>query len=235
MLQVDDLHVYYGNIHALKGVSLEVRQGEIVTLIGANGAGKSTTLRAIAGLNPARQGSVTYQGRPLAGLPTPDRVKQGLVLCPEGRQIFANLTVAENLQIGAYLRRDKDAILRDIQRVYDLFPRLRERHAQLGGTLSGGEQQMLAVGRALLAKPRLLLLDEPSLGLAPLIVKAIFDIIAQLNRDEGLTVLLIEQNAHLALKTAHRAYVIETGAITLHGPAADLLNNPEVQEAYLGL
>jgi len=235
ILDVDDIHVYYGNIHALKGISLRVAEGEIVTLIGANGAGKSTTLRAIAGLNPPRTGAIRYQGKPTDGLSTPDRVGQGLILCPEGRQIFANLTVAENLRIGAYLRKDKAAIETDLKMVYDLFPRLREREAQRGGTLSGGEQQMLAVGRALMARPRMLMLDEPSLGLAPLIVKTIFQIIERVNKEQGITVLLVEQNAQLALKTADRGYVIETGKIILEGPAAELLANPEVREAYLGV
>ncbi len=235
MLLVEDIHVYYGNIHALKGVSLEVGEGEIVTLIGANGAGKSTTLRAIAGLNPVQSGAIRYQGTDLAGASTPDRVGQGLVLCPEGRQIFANMSVAENLQIGAWLRRDRAGVQADIDRVYAMFPRLSERRQQRGGTLSGGEQQMLAVGRAILSRPRLLILDEPSLGLAPLIVKHIFEILTQLNVEEGLTILLVEQNARLALRLAHRAYVIETGQITMSGAAADLLADPRVQDAYLGI
>jgi branched-chain amino acid transport system ATP-binding protein len=235
MLLVEDIHVYYGNIHALKGVSLEVGEGEIVTLIGANGAGKSTTLRAIAGLNPVQSGAIRYQGTDLAGASTPDRVGQGLVLCPEGRQIFANMSVAENLQIGAWLRRDRAGVQADIDRVYAMFPRLSERRQQRGGTLSGGEQQMLAVGRAILSRPRLLILDEPSLGLSPLIVKHIFEILTQLNVEEGLTILLVEQNARLALRLAHRAYVIETGQITMSGAAADLLADPRVQDAYLGI
>jgi branched-chain amino acid transport system ATP-binding protein len=235
MLTIEDIHVYYGNIHAIKGISLTVEEGEIVTLIGANGAGKSTTLRAISGLNPPRTGRILYEGKPIDHVPTPNRVGQGLVLCPEGRQIFANMTVGENLSIGAYLRRDTAQIARDIERSYELFPRLAERKTQRGGTLSGGEQQMLAVGRALMSKPKLLLLDEPSLGLAPLIVKDIFDIVTRLNREEGLTVLLVEQNARLALKVAHRAYVIETGTIGLSGQASDLLADPSVQEAYLGV
>jgi len=235
MLSVEDIHVYYGNIHALKGVSLDVKEGEIVTLIGANGAGKSTTLRAIAGLNPVREGAIRYLGADLAGVSTPDRVGRGLVLCPEGRQIFANMSVAENLHIGAFLRRDRAGIEADIERVYGMFPRLDERRQQRGGTLSGGEQQMLAVGRAILSRPKLLILDEPSLGLAPLIVKNIFEILAKLNAEEGLTILLVEQNARLALKLAHRAFVIETGQITMSGFAADLLADPRVQEAYLGI
>lgn len=235
VLSVDDIHVYYGNIHALKGVTLEVRRGEIATLIGANGAGKSTTLRAIAGLNPPRTGAITYQGAKIDAVPTPKRVAKGLILCPEGRQIFANLSVAENLNIGAYLRKDKAGIARDVDRVYTYFPRLKERMTQLGGTLSGGEQQMLAIGRALMSQPKMLMLDEPSLGLAPLIVENIFQILGKLNADEDLTILLVEQNANLALSFAHRAYVIETGVITLSGPAKELQANPEVQAAYLGL
>jgi len=235
MLKVEEIHVYYGNIHAIKGVSLEVRDGEIVTLIGANGAGKSTTLRAIAGLNPLRSGQIVYDGKPLGNLSTPKRVGQGLILCPEGRKIFANLTVLENLNIGAYLRRDKKSIAEDIERIFTYFPRLEERTTQLGGTLSGGEQQMLAIGRALMSKPRVLLLDEPSLGLAPLIVQQIFEILGKLNKDEGLTILLIEQNAHLALNFASRAYVIETGTISLSGDANAMLSNPDVQAAYLGI
>ncbi|MFT4979176.1 MAG: branched-chain amino acid transport system ATP-binding protein [Myxococcota bacterium] len=235
MLSVDDIHVYYGNIHALKGVSFSIDEGEIVTLIGANGAGKSTTLRAIAGLNPTRTGQITYRGEALGSTPTPQRVADGLVLCPEGRQIFANLTVVENLRIGAYLRRDQSGVAADVERMFNFFPRLRERSGQRGGTLSGGEQQMLAISRALMSRPRLLLLDEPSLGLAPLIVKQIFHIIEQINREDGITVLLVEQNAHLALRFAHRAYVIETGQITMSGPARELLADPRVQEAYLGI
>ena len=233
MLKVQDIQVFYGNIHALKGVSLHIDEGEIVTLIGANGAGKSTTLRAISGLTPPRTGQILFDGLDLRDTPTPQRVARGLVHCPEGRQIFANLTVAENLNIGAYLRRDKAAISADIDRVFSYFPRLKERARQLGGTLSGGEQQMLAIGRALLSRPRLLLLDEPSMGLAPLLVKQIFEIILKI-RDEGVTILLVEQNAHVALKIADRAYVLETGAVGLHGPARDLLADPEVKAAYLG-
>ncbi|MEO1268120.1 MAG: ABC transporter ATP-binding protein [Myxococcota bacterium] len=235
MLNVEEIHVYYGNIHAIKGISLTVERGEIVTLIGANGAGKSTTLRAIAGLNPPRGGRIVYDSNTLGTLSPPKRVAQGLILCPEGRQIFANLTVAENLAIGAYLRRDKKAVADDLERMYTYFPRLKERTSQLGGTLSGGEQQMLAIGRSLMSQPRLLLLDEPSLGLAPLIVEQIFSILGKLNREHKLTLLLVEQNAHLALNFAHRAYVIETGTITLSGNAREMLNNPEVQEAYLGI
>ena len=234
MLQIDDIHVYYDAIHALKGVSLEVHEGEIVTLIGANGAGKSTTLRAVMGLNPPRAGAIRYAGRDVASLSTPQRVGEGLVLCPEGRQIFANLSVVDVPLNKAYHSRDRAAVRRDLDHVYALFPRLKERTTQLGGTLSGGEQQMLAIGRALMSRPKMLLLDEPSMGLAPLFVKQIFDIVETI-RGEGVTVLLVEQNAHAALKIADRAYVMETGTITLSGPAGDLLDDPEVKAAYLGL
>jgi branched-chain amino acid transport system ATP-binding protein len=235
VLRIEDLHVYYGNIHALKGVSLEVEEGEIVTLVGANGAGKSTTMRAVAGLEPARSGRVLYRGEPIQELPTPERVGRGLVLCPEGRQIFANLSVEENLRVGGYLRKDKKAVSREIDDIYQMFPVLGERRRQRGGTLSGGEQQMLAVGRSLVSAPRLLALDEPSLGLAPLIVKRIFDALATLNRERGLTILLVEQNAQQALKLADRGYVLEIGEVLLSGPASELLEDPRVQEAYLGL
>ncbi len=234
VLKVDDIHVYYDNIHALKGVTLEAREGEIVSLIGANGAGKTTTLRAIMGLNPPRTGTVTYLGRDIRAMRTPDRVRERLVLCPEGRQIFANLTVGENLRIGAYTRKDHAQVKDDIEHALSFFPRLRERWSQLGGTLSGGEQQMLAMGRALMARPKVLLLDEPSMGLAPLFVKQIFEIIKRV-REEGVTVLLVEQNAHAALAIASRAYVLETGEVTLSGSAKDLADNPEVKAAYLGL
>jgi branched-chain amino acid transport system ATP-binding protein len=234
VLSVEDIHVYYGNIHALKGVSLEAKEGEIVTLIGANGAGKTTTLRAIMGLNPPRTGAVKYLGRDIRTMGTPDRVRERLVLCPEGRQIFANLTVGENLRIGAYTRKDHAKIKDDIEHALSFFPRLRERWSQLGGTLSGGEQQMLAMGRALMSRPKVLLLDEPSMGLAPLFVKQIFDIIGKV-RDEGVTVLLVEQNAHAALAIANRAYVLETGEVTLSGAAKDLADDASVKAAYLGL
>lgn len=234
VLSVEDIHVYYGNIHALKGVSLEAKEGEIVTLIGANGAGKTTTLRAIMGLNPPRTGTVKYLGRDIRTVKTPDRVRERLVLCPEGRQIFANLTVGENLRIGAYTRKDHAKVKDDIEHALSFFPRLRERWGQLGGTLSGGEQQMLAMGRALMSRPKVLLLDEPSMGLAPLFVKQIFEIIGKV-RDEGVTVLLVEQNAHAALAIANRAYVLETGEVTLSGPAKDLANDASVKAAYLGL
>ncbi len=233
LLTVQDLKVSYGGIEALKGISFHVDAGEIVTLIGANGAGKSTTLRTIAGLVPASAGSIAYDGQTVTGMDTQKIVERGVVLVPEGRRVFANLTVLENLRIGAYLRKDDAGVMQDIEHVYSLFPRLKERHWQMAGTLSGGEQQMLAVGRALMAKPRLIMMDEPSLGLAPLIVKDIFDIIQRINAD-GVTVLLIEQNANAALRIAHRGYVLETGHITLTGTGTELLENEEVKQAYLG-
>ncbi len=233
LLHVQDLKVSYGGIEALKGISFHVDAGEIVTLIGANGAGKSTTLRTIAGLVPASAGSISYDGKAVTGMDTQKIVERGVVLVPEGRRVFANLTVLENLRIGAYLRKDEAGVAQDIEHVYSLFPRLKERHWQMAGTLSGGEQQMLAVGRALMAKPRLIMMDEPSLGLAPLIVQDIFDIIERINA-EGVTVLLIEQNANAALRIAHRGYVLETGHITLTGTGMELLENEEVKQAYLG-
>ncbi len=233
LLTVQDLKVSYGGIEALKGISFHVDAGEIVTLIGANGAGKSTTLRTIAGLVPASAGSISYDGQIVTGMDTQKIVERGVVLVPEGRRVFANLTVLENLRIGAYLRKDDAGVLQDIEHVYTLFPRLKERHWQMAGTLSGGEQQMLAVGRALMAKPRLIMMDEPSLGLAPLIVQDIFDIIERINAD-GVTVLLIEQNANAALRIAHRGYVLETGHIMLTGTGKELLENEEVKQAYLG-
>lgn len=232
MLSVRDLDVYYGAIHALRGVSLEVHEKEIVTLIGANGAGKSTLLRTLSGLLRPRAGLVTYLESPIQRLPAHKIVAQGLVQVPEGRKIFANLSVMENLEMGAYLRRDR--IHDDLEHVFTLFPRLRERRTQSAGTLSGGEQQMLAMGRALMSKPRLLLLDEPSMGLAPLLVREIFTIIRRIN-EEGVTVLLVEQNALMALQVAHRAYVLETGTITMEGPAADLAHDERVKKAYLGV
>lgn len=235
MLRLDDVHVYYGAIHALKGISLSVEEGEIVALIGANGAGKSTTVRAISGLERHQQGTITLAGGSLQGIGAAARVGMGLVLCPEGRQVFPNLTVDENLRIGAYLRRDKAGVARDLDRVYGIFDRLRERHKQRAGTLSGGEQQMLAVGRAMMSRPRVLLLDEPSLGLAPQITRQIFDVLLELNAEDGLTLLIIEQNAQLALRTATRGYVLETGSIVLEGPADQLLADPEVRAAYLGM
>jgi len=234
LLRLEDVHVYYGHVHALKGITLEVAPGEIVTLIGANGAGKSTTLRAISGLVPVRSGQILFDGEPLNGVAAHKIVHRGIAHAPEGRQIFSTLTVDENLALGAYvLGGNRAAIERNRERVFALFPRLAERRQQLGGTLSGGEQQMLTIGRALMANPRLLLLDEPSLGLAPLLVRLIFDTIREINA-QGVTVLLVEQNARAALKIAHRAYVLETGKIALAGSAAALLADERVRKAYLG-
>jgi branched-chain amino acid transport system ATP-binding protein len=232
VLEVRDLRVSYGAIEALKGVSLTLGAGEIVTLIGANGAGKSTTLRAIMGLVPARSGEVSFQGHPTRNRPTYRLVREGLVLVPEGRAIFANLSVHENLEMGAYARRDAQ-IASDMERVFHVFPRLKERDRQTAGTLSGGEQQMLAIGRALMSKPKVLLLDEPSLGLAPLLVHTIFEAIEEIHR-QGTPVLLVEQNANAALKHSNRAYVLETGTVSLEGTSADVAANPKVKEAYLG-
>ncbi len=233
MLKIKDLHVSYGGIKALRGVDLEVPDGKIVTLIGANGAGKSTTLRTISGLVKAESGSITYDGKELLGLSINKILEQGIAQSPEGRRVFPNLTVLENLKIGAYLRKDRDGIEKDIRWIYELFPRLEERHWQPAGTLSGGEQQMLAVGRALMSRPKLLMMDEPSLGLAPLVVQGIFDIIRAINQ-QGVTVLLIEQNANMALKIADYAYVLETGCITKSGTGAALLADESIKEAYLG-
>ncbi|MFN2272546.1 MAG: ABC transporter ATP-binding protein [Anaerolineae bacterium] len=233
MLEVNDVHAYYGNIHALKGISLTVEEGEIVTLIGANGAGKSTTLNVICGLLHPQSGTIRLEGQEIHGLPPHEVVGRGVSQAPEGRRIFGRLTVQENLEMGAFLRSDSEGIQRDMRRVFDLFPRLEERRKQLGGTLSGGEQQMLAIGRALMAHPRLLLLDEPSMGLAPLLVEDIFRVIRQLN-EEGTTILLVEQNALMALSVAKRGYVLETGEVVLAGMAFELQENPQVQEAYLG-
>ena len=233
MLEIKDLKVNYGGIEALKGISFHVEEGEIVTLIGANGAGKSTTLRSIMEVVKPASGTITFQGEDITGMNTQKIVDRGIVLVPEGRRVFPNLTVLENLRIGAYLRTDKAGIDKDLRHVYNLFPRLEERHWQLAGTLSGGEQQMLAVGRALMAKPKVIMMDEPSLGLAPLVVKDIFSIIRRIH-EEGVTVLLIEQNANAALKIADRGYVMETGRITLTGTGAELLSNESVREAYLG-
>ena len=232
ILEVRDLSVSYGAIGALKGVSLTLSEGEIVTLIGANGAGKTTTLRAIMGLVPAAGGAVQYRGEPTRGVPTHRLVRNGLVLVPEGRIVFANLSVQENLEMGAYARRDGGAAA-DFERVCALFPRLRERLKQTAGTLSGGEQQMLAIGRALMSKPRVLLLDEPSLGLAPIVVHAIFEAIEEIHR-AGVPVLLVEQNANAALRHSNRAYVLETGRVALEGTSAEVAANPKVKEAYLG-
>jgi len=233
ILEVQDLRVSYGAIKALKGISLTLSAGEIVTLIGANGAGKSTTLRAIMGLVPAAAGQVRFKGQPTGRTATHELVRSGLTLVPEGRAIFANLTVRENLEMGAYSRRDKREIEADFEKVYRIFPRLKEREGQIGGTLSGGEQQMLALGRALMSRPQVLLLDEPSLGLAPILVHAIFEAIEEIHR-EGTPVLLVEQNANAALKHSNRAYVLETGRVTLEGPSAEVAANPGVKEAYLG-
>jgi branched-chain amino acid transport system ATP-binding protein len=234
MLLLDGLNVYYGAIHALRGVSVRVAEGEIVTLIGANGAGKSTLLRAASGMVRPRAGKVVFQNEDVTRTGTAAIVARGLVHCPEGRRIFANMTVRENLELGAYLRRDKVGIAEDREHVLTLFPRLRERLTQSAGTLSGGEQQMLAIGRALMTKPKLLMLDEPSLGLAPNLVRDIFATIEQINREDGVSVLLVEQNAHQAFGVAHRGYVLETGHITLEGSAQELRANPEVKRAYLG-
>ncbi|HYF84052.1 MAG TPA: ABC transporter ATP-binding protein [Clostridia bacterium] len=233
MLEIKDLHVSYGAIKAVKGISFEVEEGEIVTLIGANGAGKSTTLRTISGLETAASGSIKFLGTEITKMPPHDIVKLGISHSPEGRRIFANLSVVENLKLGANLRKDIDGIKKDIKRVFELFPRLEERQNQSAGTLSGGEQQMLAVGRALMTKGKLMLLDEPSMGLAPIVVEEIFKIIKEIN-NQGTTILLIEQNAYMALGIANRAYVLETGNIVLQGPAHELANNEDVKKAYLG-
>ncbi|MBE3553207.1 MAG: ABC transporter ATP-binding protein [Kyrpidia tusciae] len=233
MLMIRDLNVYYGVIHALKNVSLTVDQGEIVTLIGANGAGKTTLLRTISGLITPRSGDVQFEGRSLVKTPAKEIVRMGVSQVPEGRRVFATMTVEENLEMGAYLRKDKDGVQKDLELVYSRFPRLQERRRQSAGTLSGGEQQMLALGRALMARPRLLLLDEPSMGLAPILVQEIFSIIREINQ-AGTTILLVEQNAHMALSIANRAYVLETGQIKHSGPAAELAQSDEVKKAYLG-
>ncbi len=232
MLDVENLHVYYGEIHALKGVTLSVGKGEIVALLGNNGAGKTTTLRTLSGLLPARAGDVRLEGETLLGVPAHAIVLRGIAHVPEGRRIFNRLTVSENLEMGAYVRAD-DRIGQDLERVFALFPRLKERRTQVAGTLSGGEQQMLAIARALMAAPRILLLDEPSMGLAPVLVEQIFETIQGINR-QGTTILLVEQNAAMALSIAHRGYVLETGTIALSGAAGDLQENPEVRRAYLG-
>ncbi|MDE6719791.1 MAG: ABC transporter ATP-binding protein [Treponemataceae bacterium] len=233
MLRVKNLFVSYGGINALRGVSVDVEQGQIVSLIGANGAGKSTLLRTISGLVKAQSGSIEFSGEEISGNAIDSICKKGIALVPEGRRVFTDLTVAENLKIGAYLRHDKEEIQKDTDWVYELFPRLKERSWQYAGTLSGGEQQMLAVGRALMSRPRLMMMDEPSLGLAPLIVQQIFGIIEEIKK-RGVTILLIEQNANMALKIADNAYVLETGEITLQGSGAELLQNEKVREAYLG-
>jgi branched-chain amino acid transport system ATP-binding protein len=233
MLKIEDLQVYYGGIHALKGVTMEVPENKIVTLVGANGAGKSTTLRAISSLVPASAGTITFKGEDITGKRTVDIVKKGITLVPEGRRIFANLTVLENLQMGAYARNDKEGIQSDLNKVYETFPRLKEREWQVAGTLSGGEQQMLAIGRALMSKPKLIMMDEPSLGLAPILVQEVFRIIQRIN-EQGMTILLIEQNATAALEIADYGYVLETGNIVLEGPGPELANKEEVRRAYLG-
>ena len=233
MLTIKNLNVYYGAIHAVKDLNMEVGDGEIVTLIGSNGAGKSTTLHTISGLIKPKTGSILYKGEEIVGVPAHKLVGRGLVQVPEGRHVFAEMTVMENLDMGAYLRTDKDGIARDKEKVFEKFPRLKERISQTAGTLSGGEQQMLAMGRALMSRPQLLILDEPSMGLAPLLVREIFSIIKEIN-SEGTTVLLVEQNAKMALDIANRAYVLETGNISIEGNAADLLNDPRVKKAYLG-
>ena len=232
LLKVNGIHVYYGAIHAIKGISLEVNEGEIVTLIGANGAGKSTTLNTIAGLLKPRQGSIAFAGMPVDGTSASKMVYKGLSLCPEGRRIFQQMTVKENLEMGAFSRPNEE-IAASIDRVYSFFPRLKEREKQVAGTLSGGEQQMLAMGRALMSKPRLMMLDEPSMGLAPILVEQIFDIIRDMNA-AGTTILLVEQNAQMALSVANRAYVMETGRITMEGDADDLMHDDNVRKAYLG-
>jgi branched-chain amino acid transport system ATP-binding protein len=232
LLELEDVHTFYGNIEALKGVSLEVDEGEVVTLIGSNGAGKSTTLRSISGLTPPRVGSVRFKGKEIGETPPQEIVQKGISLSPEGRKIFPRMSVRENLDLGAYLRRDAD-VRSDLDRVFDLFPRLKEREKQKAGTMSGGEQQMLAMGRALMARPEVLLLDEPSMGLAPVLVERIYETVEEINK-QGTTILLVEQNANFALGVSNRAYVLEVGTITLTDDSERLRENPEVQRAYLG-
>ena len=233
LLKVDNLNTYYGKIHALKGISIEVNDGEIVTLIGANGAGKSTTLKTISGQLSPKEGTIVYNGEAIQGKPTHVVTAKGVIQVPEGRRIFPRMTVKENLEMGAFLRKDRDAIAADLDRVFELFPRMKERIAQKGGTLSGGEQQMLAMGRGIMSSPKLLMLDEPSMGLAPVVVELIFETIGKLHA-AGIPILLVEQNAHMALSIADRGYVLETGAIKLQGTGTDLLNNEAVRKAYLG-
>jgi branched-chain amino acid transport system ATP-binding protein len=233
MLKIENLHVYYGAIHALKGISLEVNEGEIVTLIGANGAGKTTTLHTVSGLIRPKEGSIFFQGQDITKIAPQKIVAAGLSQVPEGRRVFANMSVRKNLELGAYLRKDKKENARNMEKVFESFPRLKEREKQFAGTLSGGEQQMLAMGRALMSSPKLMVLDEPSMGLAPLLVKDIFSIIERINR-EGTTILLVEQNAHMALSIADRAYVLETGKVVLSGDATELADSEEVKKAYLG-
>jgi branched-chain amino acid transport system ATP-binding protein len=234
-LEIKDLHVFYGKIEAIKGISVVVNQGEIVTLIGANGAGKTTTLKTVSGLRPVSSGAIIFDGQDISGMSAHERVEIGISQVPEGRGIFPGMTVLENLEIGKYFRRDrKSEMTEDLEKVYHLFPRLKERTSQAGGTLSGGEQQMLAIGRALMARPKVLLLDEPSMGLAPMMIQNIFNIITEINTALGTTILLVEQNAQQALQRAHRAYVLETGKVVKEAKASDLLNDPAVREAYLG-
>jgi branched-chain amino acid transport system ATP-binding protein len=233
LLEVTGVHTFYGNIEALKGVSLTVEEGEVVTLIGSNGAGKSTTLRSISGLTPPREGSIKFEDTEIGEVPPQEIVERGISLSPEGRHVFPRMTVRENLDLGAYLRKDRDGIENDRERVYSLFPRLKERERQKGGTMSGGEQQMLAIGRALMANPRLLLLDEPSMGIAPILVERIYETIAEINR-QGTTILLVEQNANYALEVSKRGYVLETGKVALEDQSSALRTNPDVQKAYLG-
>jgi branched-chain amino acid transport system ATP-binding protein len=232
LLELQEVHTYYGNIEALKGISIEVQESEVVTLIGSNGAGKSTTLRSISGLTPPREGSIVFDGREIGETPAQEIVERGISLSPEGRHCFARMTVRENLDLGAYLRRDGE-VERDLQRVFELFPRLKERESQKAGTMSGGEQQMLAIGRALMAQPKLLLLDEPSMGLAPVLVERIYETIVEIN-EQGTTILLVEQNANYALEVSKRGYVLETGTVAVTDASEALRENPEVQRAYLG-
>ncbi len=233
LIEIQNLKVAYGGIHAVKGIDIEIESGELVCLIGANGAGKTTTLKALCGMLPLSQGAVHFEGRSIAGMPTHEIVKQGISMVPEGRGVFSRLTVAENLEMGAYIRNDRAEIRRDMDQMYTLFPRLHERRTQQAGTLSGGEQQLLAMGRALMGRPKLLFLDEPSMGLAPIMVQKIFETIRSI-ADQGVTIFLVEQNAKLALEISHRGYVMESGLITLKGEAQSLLKNPLVQQAYLG-
>jgi len=232
-LEIDDIHTYYGNIQALKGISLTVEEGECVTLIGSNGAGKSTTLRSISGLTPPRNGSIKLSGQEISLLPAQEIVRLGICQSPEGRRCFQRMTVRENLELGAFLRRDSSGIRGDLDRIFDLFPRLKERESQKAGTMSGGEQQMLAIGRALMGEPKLLLLDEPSMGIAPILVERIYETIAEINK-QGMTILLVEQNANFALDVSKRGYVLETGKVVMTDESASLRTNPEVQKAYLG-
>jgi branched-chain amino acid transport system ATP-binding protein len=232
-LEVEDIHTYYGNIQALKGISIEVNEGECVTLIGSNGAGKSTTLRSISGLTPPRRGAIRLDGQDISLLPAQEIVRLGICQSPEGRRCFSRMTVRENLELGAFLRRDSANIVEDMNRVFDLFPRLKEREVQKAGTMSGGEQQMLAIGRAMMGRPKLLLLDEPSMGIAPILVERIYETIAEINK-QGTTILLVEQNANFALDVSQRGYVLETGKVVMSDESASLRTNPEVQKAYLG-